>query len=345
MTAAADHCGGQSQAAFPGWSESMFALLRHEPIATGLDLKVQWGAGSASIALGAKEKTMTLSRDGFLSAHINALADEALRDYCPGHAALVEQINRFAIALLIVPRDIQQRDADLFAVTLLGRAVQDFEGAVLLGARGLRAQSRAMVRSTFETALCCVAASRDMVLSQGARIKPKKGEAPTTRFVDALDGGHQRFRGQVAARLRDKPEVPAETAAALEVLLNDIGTPGKQQDIDLHGLAEDLGLSDLYTVVYRFLSQDAHPSAISLQHHVEVSTTGKITGLHIGPDYLQFAETLALAACSLLVALDGFVGRFGAPEEQQALQALVSAYGKLDESPGAQSDSPIATAA
>ncbi|WP_261521041.1 hypothetical protein [Burkholderia multivorans] len=40
---------------------------------------------------------MTLSRDGFLSTHINALADEALRDYCPGHAALVEQINRFAI--------------------------------------------------------------------------------------------------------------------------------------------------------------------------------------------------------------------------------------------------------
>ncbi|WP_438391200.1 hypothetical protein [Caballeronia sp. DA-9] len=153
---------------------------------------------------------MTLSRDGFPSTHINALADEALRDYCPGHAALVEQINSFAIALLIVPRDIQQRDADLFAVTLLGRAVQDFEGAVLLGARGLRAPSRAMVRSIFETALYCVAASRDMVLSQGAKIKLKKGEAPWTRFVDAFDGGHQRFRGQVASELRDMLQVPTK---------------------------------------------------------------------------------------------------------------------------------------
>jgi len=68
--------------------------------------------------LDAKEMIMTLSRDGFLSTDIDTLADEALRNYCPGHVALVEQINRFAIALLIVPRDIQQRDADLFAVTL-----------------------------------------------------------------------------------------------------------------------------------------------------------------------------------------------------------------------------------
>lgn len=286
---------------------------------------------------------MTLNRDGFLSTHINALADEAFRDYCPGHAALVEQINRFAIALLIVPRDIQQRDADLFAVTLLGRAVQDFEGAVLLAARGLRAQSRAMVRSTFETALYCVAASRDIVLSQGVKIKPKKGEAQTIRFVEAFEGGHQRFRGQVAAELRAMPEMPAETVAALNALLDEIGTPGGHQDINLHGLAEDLGLSDLYTVVYRSLSQDAHPSATSLQHHVEVSTAGKITGLHIGPDYLQFADTLALASCSLLVTLDGFVGRFGTSEEREAFGTLVSAYRALLDPSMPNTDSSTAT--
>ncbi|RQS35545.1 hypothetical protein DIE03_06600 [Burkholderia sp. Bp8992] len=66
-----------------------------------------------------------------------------------------------------------------------------------------------------------------------------------------------------------------------------------------------------------------------------MSATGKITGLRIGPDYLQFADTLALAACSLLVALDGFVGRFGTPEEQEALGALVNAYRELHEPLGA----------
>jgi len=190
-----------------------------------------------------------------------------------------------------------------------------------------------MVRSTCETALYCVAASRDMVLSQGATHKHKQGEAPTTRFVEAFDGGHQRFREKVAGELRQMPEV--EQDAALAVLLEEIGMPGKHQDIELHGLAKDLGLSDLYTVVYRTLSQDAHPSATSLQHHVELSATGKIAGLRIGPDYLQFADTLALAACSLLVALDGFVDHFGTQEEREALQALVNAYRELDESPAA----------
>jgi hypothetical protein len=236
--------------------------------------------------------------------------------------------------MLTAPRDIHQRDADLFAVILLGRAIQDFEGAVLLGTRGLRAQSRTMVRSTFETALYCVAASYDIVLSKGAKIKLKKDEAPTTRFVEAFEGGHQRFRGQVAAELRNLPEVPAEQAAALAALVDEIGTPGKHQDIDLHGLAEDLGLSELYTVVYRPLSQDAHPSATSLQHHVEVSDTGKLAGLRIGPDYLQFADTLALAVCSLLVALDGFVVRFGTLEEREAMQVLVNGYRELHEPSG-----------
>lgn len=50
---------------------------------------------------------MSLSRDGFLSSHINALADTALREFCPGHVAFIERLNQFAIALLIEPRDIQ----------------------------------------------------------------------------------------------------------------------------------------------------------------------------------------------------------------------------------------------
>ncbi|MBR8137207.1 DUF5677 domain-containing protein [Burkholderia cenocepacia] len=272
---------------------------------------------------------MTLSRDGFLSTDINALVDEAMKAFCPNQVALVERLNRYAIAVLAVPRDIQQRDADLFAVALLARTVQDFAGAVLLAARGLRAQSRAMVRSTFETALYCRAAALDLVLSQGARIKPKKGESPTTRFVDAFEGGHQRFRGQVAAEIRDMPEVSAETEERLGALLDEIGTPGQHQDIDLRGLAEDLDLSNLYTIVYRSLSQDAHPSATSLEHHVAVNAERKITGIHIGPDYLQFCDTLVLAACSLLVALEGFVDHFGTEQERRELGHLVHAYGEL----------------
>ena len=272
-----------------------------------------------------------MNRDGFLSPDIEPLAVEAWRDYCPAHVALVARVNQSAIALLVVPRDIQLRDADLFAVTLFGRAVQDFEGAVLLAVRGLRAQSRSMARSTFETALYCVAASRDLVLSQGAKKKPKKDEAATTRFIEAFEGGHQRYRSHMATELRVMEGLPNEKVPELDAVLDEIGTPGQHQDIDLYGLALDLKLADLYTIVYRSLSQDAHPSATSLQHQVESTDSGQITGLRIGPDYEQLADTLALAACSLLVAMEGFADRFGTAEELDAVKALVRAYRELHE--------------
>ena len=273
--------------------------------------------------------TMSLERDGFLSNTIAGLADEAWKHYCPRHVALVMRANQFAISVSATPRDLQRRDADLLAALFLARAIHDFEGAVLLGRLGLRAQSRAMVRSTFETALYCVAASQDLVLVNGAKRKPKKGDPPTTKFVQAFQEAHQRFRRQVATDLQAAEDLPPEQSAALDALLQDLGALGELQDIDVRGLAKDLGLSSLYTNVYRALSQDAHPSAISLEHHVALSSEGKIAGLQFGPDYLQFADTLALAVCSLLVALEGFVERFGAPEEADALRALVAEYRSL----------------
>lgn len=265
---------------------------------------------------------MTLERDGFLSDSTSARADEAWSSYCPQHAALVERANRFAIAISAAPRDLQRRDADFFAALFLARTIHDFEGAVLLGKLGLRAQSRAMVRSTFETALYCAAASQDLVLANGAKRKLKKGEPPTTRFVDALENAHQRFRRQVATDLQAMEDLPPEQSAALNALLQDLGALTDFQDIDVRGLAQDLGLSSLYTNIYRPLSQDAHPSAISLEHHVVLTSEGKIAGIRIGPDYLQFADTLELVVCSLLVALEGFLERFGTPEESVELRAL-----------------------
>ena len=272
---------------------------------------------------------MTLKRDGFLSDSIAAVAEEAWRRYCPRHVALVERANRFAIIVSATPRDLQRRDADLFAALFLARAIQDFQAAVLLGRWGLRAQSRAMVRSTFETALFCVAASQDLVLNKGARKKPKKGDPPITRFVDAFESGHQRFRRQIAHDLQEVADLPSDQEAMLSALLRELGPLGGEQDVDVRGLAEDLGLAALYTSIYRPLSQDAHPSATSLEHHVTLSPERKIAGLRSGPDYLQFEDTLALAVCSLLVALEGFLERFGTPDEAQEKSAIVEAYRRL----------------
>ena len=178
---------------------------------------------------------MTLQTQGFLSSDIDGLALTAMT-YVPRHMTLVDRVNRDCMAMLVKPRDITQCDSDLFTVTLLGRALQDFQAAVLLAKRGLRAQSRSMVRSTFESALYCAAAARDLMLTEGSTIKVKKGEALDTSFIEAVEGGHQRYRVQVAAELCKLEETPKAQADALSVLLDELGKPGKYPDISVKGL-------------------------------------------------------------------------------------------------------------
>jgi hypothetical protein len=72
--------------------------------------------------------------------------------------------------------------------------------------------------------------------------------------------------------------------------------------------------------------QHAHPTATSLEHHIELTPDRKIAGLRIGPDYEQYADTLLLAVCSLLVALDGFLERFGDVHERRELAELCAGY-------------------
>ena len=135
----------------------------------------------------------------------------------------------------------------------------------------------------------------------------------------------------MATELRVMQDLPAEKVPQLDTVVGEIGTLSAHPGINLHGLAKDLNLADLYTLVYRTLSQDAHPSATSLEHHIELTDTGRITGFRVGPDYVQLADTLAFAACSMLVAMDGFVDHFGTPEEKDAMKTLTKEYRELHE--------------
>ena len=274
---------------------------------------------------------MSLRLDGFLSQVVDSLPAKALADH-PRQAALLEEVNRFAVGLVVQPREFS-RDTDQLTALLFARAIQDFEAAIILATRGLRAQSRAMVRSTFETGLYCAAAAHDVILTEGAKLKPRKGTNPTTRFVDAFDGGHQRFRSAIACEMSGFPEIPPEDVAMLVAVVDDLGTLGRHQDIDLKGLAFDLGLSDLFTVVYRPLSQDAHPSTTSLRHHLVEDRTNEKTVHRIGPDFDQLEDTLELALCSFLVAIEAYTNRLGTPKEKEEAKTLLAAYARLFDQP------------
>jgi hypothetical protein len=271
---------------------------------------------------------MELYPDGFLSKDIDRHVAECLEDF-PRHAGLIDRANRVAMDFLRKPRSIPDENADLLTTLLFGRAVQDFEAAIFLAQHGFRAQSRSMVRSTFEAALYCQASSREISLLKGMSPQIKKGTGTALPFIDGLIGGHQRFRLATAKELRDMQELPSDHSEALSEVIDDLGPASSYKDIDIKGLAADLGFSDLYTVIYRSLSQDSHPSVTSLNHHVNLTPESKITGFHFGPDYEQFEETAAFAICSLLLAMEAFTIRCGSPEESEEVKSLTEAYRDL----------------
>jgi len=99
---------------------------------------------------------------------------------------------------------------------------------------------------------------------------------------------------------------------------------------DLRGLAVDLKLGSVYEVLYRRLSQDAHPQLTALEHHLRADADGGIEGLHLEPDFSEFADTLLLAVSAAYIGLHGFAEKMGTPEDRATCSILGETYRVMD---------------
>jgi hypothetical protein len=259
----------------------------------------------------------SIRQDAFLSPEISKLAAEVQESY-PAHIALVHRLNRFAIDLFLNTQCKQERPGDTVAPAFMGRAIQDFEAVVVLALNGMRAQARSMARSTFETACYCAAACRDTAL-----VRATKGRQ--TNIVEAIARVHQKFRMHMAQELVPMPELPEDHRPKLAALGQEISESGNTGGIDLKGLTEDLELAGMYTVLFRQLSQDAHPNMTSLLHQCVVADD-RIASYRIGPDYEQFGDTITSAAAGLLLAVGEYSIRYGTDDDKKHVEALAAEY-------------------
>ncbi len=271
---------------------------------------------------------MTLEIDGFLSDRAPVAATHVAPELAP-LSTLAHKLNQFAVSVVTAPRTAPKTLGELLPFALVGRLVQDFEAAVLLADRGFRAQSRSMARSTLESAFYCIAACREAVLTKGVK------DGGPVAFLEAFIAGHEQFRRRIAKELAGLPETANEQRIRLNQLHQELSNADLGSGIDVRGLAEDLGLSDMYTVLYRPLSQDSHPSPTSVEHHISSNEAGAISGFQIGPDYKQYGETILAAVAGLLLGLDGYIVRFGDAREQRIHAEIVSEYKSMTEASAA----------
>jgi len=266
---------------------------------------------------------MTFESDGFLSDLAPMNATQIVPEFAPFNM-LAYKLNRFALSVVKKPRTAPQTLEEILTIALVGRLVQDFGAAVILANRGFRAQSRNMARSTLETAFYCTASCRNTVLT-------KSNSQGQVSFFDAFLAGHEQFRRRVSKELAGLSETSSELKIRLNNVYQELSNAPLSSGIDVKGLAEDLGFLDMYTVLYRPLSQDSHPSATSVEHHITTNEMGAVSGFRVGPDYEQYDDTILAAVAALLLGIGAYIENFGDAEEQQTHAEIASEYKSLAE--------------
>lgn len=231
--------------------------------------------------------------DGFLGKNI----PDSIAVLRAAHAkwfALSEEINRLGMRMLHAAAPTAKSNQQLTTLLMLTRALQSYQGAILLAERGMIADARTLVRNCAETAFAI-----------GGII-----DSPT--FIDKLTNDYHKHRQGVANALLNDPDVgPAlasEDRRKLEEVIVEIKAkygengPGK---LSWEAVAVKVKMKGLYDLIYRGFSGDAaHATVIALDRHINTDANGVFESLAFGPDLRDLDKTLSGAITSLMHALE-----------------------------------------
>ncbi|MEO6934942.1 MAG: DUF5677 domain-containing protein [Collimonas sp.] len=246
---------------------------------------------------------MTFKTDGFLSGDLHIFINQSHIDFKEWFE-LVADLNKTVFQALTTLHPLKNNKQQLTAALLFSRAVQSFQGAILLTERGMISEARTLVRNCAETAIVLSAVGKD------------------ASFILKLVESHQKHSSQVAKALSSNPDAAKElsifTLASLQRVIDDVDAHfpnGKPNGYILKDVAKDVGLMGLYDTVFRGISGDAaHPTIGALTRHIYQDEAGKISDLRFEPVQEDLPHTLSMSISTLLHALMPISEVFKKPE-------------------------------
>lgn len=234
----------------------------------------------------------TFDKQGFLSHHELDAWEDNIRNAHPDWFRLVDDLNQEAMRICRALQPAVTDNRQLLAVMLYYRALQSFQGAVLLAERGMPADALTLVRSCAESAIALGGVAHDKV------------------FIEALISSYNKHRKTfINTYINDSGlsnELTNEQKEYGKALVEQLNT-GAPQGFTWDALAKkpEVGMADLYNTVYRSTSGDAaHATLPALDRHVCTNTEGKLERLVFQPDARDVEQTFSMAVCSLLNAME-----------------------------------------
>ena len=228
----------------------------------------------------------TFDKQGFLFRCELDAWESNIRKAHPDWFSLVDDLNLEAMRICYVLQPSATDNRQLLATLLYCRALQSFQGAVLLAARGMPADALTLVRSCAESAIALGGVAHDEKFIEALISSSNKHQKT---FINVYLGDTRLF-----GELTNEQQ---EYGKALVEQLNG----GALQGFKWEALATKVGMADLYNTVYRFISGEAaHASLLALDRHMCADTEGELERLVVRPDARDVEQTLSMAVCSLL---------------------------------------------
>lgn len=252
---------------------------------------------------------MSLEKNGFLSPNLekwvvkNRTKNKTFFDQA-------EKLNEFCMELLLTG-EVQPDEKSFVGALILSRAIQSFQGTLLLVERGMVADARTLVRSSAE----CAIALGCLVLDDS--------------FLQTLIGGHQRSMALTAKSIllngTLNPEKDADKIKQLEELIRNFQATTPQK-LNWKNLAKTAEFVELYEWIYADTSNDgSHVSINSLSRHTITDGDDTVTGIKFGPELDGVDSTVVGAIGALSHCLMAYGRLIGNQKtEQVAIENLES---------------------
>jgi hypothetical protein len=280
----------------------------------------------------AKLAVVAFGDKGFLSTKLRKWTTSTKLHYKKWFR-LIKQLNRAAMEVLAAVEANPEKNQELCSALLYRRALQTFQGSILLAERGMIADAFTLVRSCAETAIAlgCFAADEN--------------------FIDRLfesDANHRLTYANVI--LGDeylREPLTSEELGHLEEVRSAVNRkyPDRPKGIDWADAAKDAQMPVFYNMIYRAISGGAtHVTINALDRHVVATGGGQplpypnaLGGksvrqsltLTFQPETCDLVQCLSGATSAILHALDALGRIFPQKGIEQTMKPYAALWSKL----------------
>lgn len=215
---------------------------------------------------------------GFLGNGISRWT-ESYREFYSEWLRTYLELNSFAqdvFRLCVVPSNDIRR---ALAKTLFIRILSNYQGAYLLGERGMEAEAKILLRAMCEAGFALVAVVKD---AEFAASYIRHNEAQRLKCINRLlsnDAGITDCDKR-AEMNRQRKLLQAEQAS------------GQIESLGVSKIAEKADMKKVYCTAYAYMSLSVHASSQDLARHLQTDGLGKITHLLWGPTHKESQEML-----------------------------------------------------